>query len=317
MVILLTGLITTACINRKVITVAVDGREVKFTTYKTTIRKILESKNIHVGPKDRVTPSLDSKPGRYDTIIIKRAVSIDVAVDGREIKIVSSEDTVDSMLKAEGITLSDEDKVLPGRDAELKDNMKVLITRVETKIVTEHVPVNFKEIVKNNKALPNTKRQIVQEGRNGEKIITASVVYENGKEVSRKILNETIIKEPTHRLIVQGTYPLMPVSRGGDIMPYKRAFKVRATAYWAVRGVGKTYTASGRKAVRNPDGFSTIAVDPSVIPYGTKLFVEGYGFAIAADTGTAIVGNKIDVFFDTYKEACRWGAKYVNLYVLE
>ncbi len=109
----------------------------------------------------------------------------------------------------------------------------------------------------------------------------------------------------------------MPVSRGGSIMSYSRVFEARATAYWAINGVGKTYTASGRKAVWNPDGYSTIAVDPKVIPYGTKLFVQGYGFAIAADTGTAIKGNKIDVYFNTYRQACDWGAKYVKVYILK
>ena len=99
-------------------------------------------------------------------------------------------------------------------------------------------------------------------------------------------------------------------------MAYSRIIKVKATAYSAVHGIGTTYTSSGRKAVRNHDDYSTIAVDPNVIPIGTKLFVEGYGFAVAADTGTAIKGNAIDVFFDTRRESSKWAVKYVNVYVL-
>lgn len=82
-------------------------------------------------------------------------------------------------------------------------------------------------------------------------------------------------------------------------------------------GVGKTYTATGRKAVRDPSGYSTIAVDPKIIPYGTKMYIEGYGYALAADTGGAIVGNKIDVYFDTKNEALNWGVKHVNVYILK
>src|SRR3712207_7625161 len=75
------------------------------------------------------------------------------------------------------------------------------------------------------------------------------------------------------------------------------------TLFRSVNGVGSTYTSSGRKAIRNPNGYSTIAVDPRVIPFGTKLYVEGYGYAIAADEGTSIIGKTIDVYFNTYKEA--------------
>jgi len=118
-------------------------------------------------------------------------------------------------------------------------------------------------------------------------------------------------------IVVKGTKPTMIASRGGNNLSYSRVFTARATAYWAEDGIGKTKTATGRMAVRNPDGYSTIAVDPKVIPYGTKLFVENYGFAIAADCGSAIKGDRIDVYFNTRKEAYTWGIKYVKVYVLD
>jgi 3D (Asp-Asp-Asp) domain-containing protein len=195
--------------------------------------------------------------------------------------------------------------------------MNVKVVRVDIKAITETVPVQFKEVIKVNKSLANTKKLISQEGKDGEKKVTTQITYEDGKEVSREIVGETIIKNARDKVIVQGTYPYMPVSRNGSIMSYSRVFQAKATAYWAVSGIGKTYTASGRLAVWNPDGYSTIAVDRSIIPYGTKLFIEGYGFAIAADTGSAIIGNKIDVYFNTIQQARSWGAKYVKVYVLK
>lgn len=77
-----------------------------------------------------------------------------------------------------------------------------------------------------------------------------------------------------------------------------------------------TITASGRKSVRNPIGISTVAVDPTVIPYGTYLYIEGYGYAIAADTGLSIKGYKLDLFFNSYSEACNWGRQHVNVTIL-
>ena len=68
--------------------------------------------------------------------------------------------------------------------------------------------------------------------------------------------------------------------------------------------------------LRDPNGYSTIAVDPSVIPLGTKVYVEGYGYAIAADTGGAIKGNRVDLFFNTEAEASNWGVRNLDVYIL-
>lgn len=87
---------------------------------------------------------------------------------------------------------------------------------------------------------------------------------------------------------------------------------MESTAYY-----GHGITASGLKPVRNPDGISTIAVDPNVIPLGTKVYVSGYGLAIAADTGGAIKGNIIDVFLNTHEECMSWGRRQVTVQILE
>lgn len=304
-------------IKRKTITLIIDGQPVKFVTYKSTVNQALQKQNITIGSKDKVTPSLQSKLTENETINIKRAVNLKVSVDGKVRNIQSCEETIDSMLKAEGITLYNEDQVIPDIKTKISDQMVINIIRVESKTIIENIPIAFKEVVKNDKNLPNTKRRIIQEGRNGEKQIAYRVVYENDKAVSKEIICESIVKQPIDRQLVQGTYPLMPVSRGGNPMAYRNVFRSRTTAYWAVNGIGKTYTASGRKAVRDPEGFSTVAVDPDVIPFGTKLFIEGYGFAIAAESGSAIKGNIIDVFFDTKREALDWAVKNVNVYLLK
>lgn len=79
---------------------------------------------------------------------------------------------------------------------------------------------------------------------------------------------------------------------------------------------GGTKTASGMPTKRDPNGISTVAVDPSVIPYGTPLYIEGYGYAVAADCGTAIKGKTIDLFFNSYQESANWGIKYVTVTIL-
>ncbi|MCM8710218.1 ubiquitin-like domain-containing protein [Clostridium sp. SYSU_GA19001] len=304
-------------INLKTITITIDGNSTQIKTFKTTVQAALKEQNIQVGPKDKIEPNLNSKISNNSTINIIRAVNVLLSVDDKELNVLTSDENVASVLKAEGIVLREQDKISPSIDTKLSEGLKIKVTRVDTKTFTESQSISFKTIIKNDNNLANTVRKTTQEGQNGEKQIITDVTYENGKEVSRKVVSENIVKNPVDKIVVVGTLPVLPINRGGDPIPYTKVFKARATAYSPTGGATSAYTASGRKAVRNPDGYSTIAVDPSVIPYGTKLFVQGYGFAIAADTGSAIKGNTIDVFFDTKAEALRWAVKYVNVYVLK
>ena len=98
----------------------------------------------------------------------------------------------------------------------------------------------------------------------------------------------------------------------GTIGNVVKTLTMESTAYY-----GHGTTALGLKPVRNPNGLSTIAVDPNVIPLGTKVYVSGYGLAIAADTGGAIKGNIIDVFLNSYEECYSWGRIQVTVQILE
>lgn len=88
-------------------------------------------------------------------------------------------------------------------------------------------------------------------------------------------------------------------------------YSMTATAY-----TGNGFTATGLKPVRDPNGLSTIAVDPSVIPLGSKVHVEGYGYAIASDTGGAIKGNKIDLYMNSVAECLSFGRRTVTVTII-
>lgn len=86
-----------------------------------------------------------------------------------------------------------------------------------------------------------------------------------------------------------------------------------STAYTASAG---SLTASGLAVERNPNGISTVSVDPTVIPFGTYLYIDGYGYAIAADRGSAIKGNEVDVYFNSESECYNWGRQNVKVTIL-
>lgn len=92
---------------------------------------------------------------------------------------------------------------------------------------------------------------------------------------------------------------------------YKEVYTMMSTTY-----AGDTITYMGTTPVRDPDGISTIAVDPSIIPLGSKVYIPGYGLAIASDTGGLIKGNRIDLFLNSEDECINWGVQTVSLYLI-
>ena len=100
-------------------------------------------------------------------------------------------------------------------------------------------------------------------------------------------------------------------SNGSSSGQYKKELSMEATAY-----AGDGITAMGTATVRNPNGISTVAVDPSVIPLGSKLYIPGYGYAIASDTGGAIKGNRIDLFMNSEAECNQFGRRQITVYIV-
>lgn len=305
--------------NMKQITIAVDGKAHKVTTFSSSYAAVLMKENIKVGPKDKAVPSLDSKVENGSIINITRAVKVKIAVDGKSLDVESAEANVGDMLAAEGVKLSDQDKVSPSKDSKLQDGTEVAIVRVNTSDVTQVSPVEYATVVKNDSSILKGVKKVVQTGQAGEKSAVFKVTFENGAEVSRALVSETVTKEPVQQIVATGTSVAVAktasTSRGGDFSSSK-VINMKTTAYNSAE-TGSNITASGAVAVRNSSGYSTIAVDPSVIPLGTKVYVEGYGYAIAQDTGGAIHGNIIDLYFNSMSEVNAWGVRYLNVYILQ
>lgn len=327
MVVLLSVFITAGVtVNKKTVSIVIDGKETKIVTYKNYLGKILDDNNIKVSKNDKISKNLDSKVKDKDTIYIKRANDVKVSVDGKVLSLKSTEDNVQDMLNKNGIKLSSEDKVIPSKEQKLVSGMKVSVIRVTSKLLKQSQALDFTVVEQNDNNLEKGKKKVVTEGKKGEKVTTTKVVFENGKEVSKKIVSESVTKNPINQIVAVGTMSAVRPSRGGgSSLGYSRVIKVTATAYSndeasTGKSAGDPYfgiTATGTRARRNASGYSTIAVDPRVIPLGSKVYVEGYGLAIAEDIGGAIKGNRIDVFVDTVSQANAWGVRQVNVYILK
>jgi 3D (Asp-Asp-Asp) domain-containing protein len=153
----------------------------------------------------------------------------------------------------------------------------------------------------------------VQNGFDGELYQRFTVLHINGKPVLKSLLEERK-KEVIPAVFLMGPQGFQG-SRGAGSFERAKVMTMESTAYTpsAGRGSRATFrTATGRRAA-----YGVVAVDPRVIPLGTLVFVEGYGFAIAADTGGAIKGNKIDVCIESYREAIQWGRRDVKVHIFK
>jgi peptidoglycan DL-endopeptidase CwlO len=198
---------------------------------------------------------------------------------------------------------------------------------------------NLKQLNENKKTLQDLIKKFEQEKisaaqlikENEEKLIAhaVSVIDSNSSNISDmrsalQTLNSLYpqlstdsVKKKSKTYIDSGNKKLadliakstQPVDNSGDT--YKATFTMSATAY-----SGGGLTALGLKPVRDPANLSTIAVDPSVIPLGTKVFIPGYGYAICSDTGGAVKGNIIDLYMNSIEECFSWGRRAVTLHVI-
>jgi uncharacterized protein YabE (DUF348 family) len=300
---------------RKTLVISIDGKEATFVTYKGTVKDVLQENGIQLSSKDKVQPSLESKVSEKETIIVKTAIPVEIKAGGMKVQVQTAEDTVEDMLDAEKNTLKDQgiefdkdvDEVSPSLDSKIEGNESVQLVKVETKDITEKQKINFDTIVEKDENLDSSVQKVKSEGVNGEKEITYQIIYKDGVEISRNVKSTKTILEPQNKVVVKGTGQVY-ASRGGETVPYKKKFNFTATAY-----SNHANTATGRAPVRNEGGISTIAVDPRVIPLGSKVYVEGYGYAIAADTGGAIKGNRIDIYFNSSSECNSWGVRPVDV----
>lgn len=307
----LMGMTIIICNTRKNFIVTIDGKPTKITTFKKTYGEALKAQGIEVGSKDKTSPGLDSEIKSGSNVLVKKAVNVEVQVDNKALAVQTAEDSIEKMLEAEGIGVQEYDKVSPSLDTPLSEGMKVAVVRVEAKVLKDNQPIDFTTVVKKDDDMEEGATKVVQEGTPGEKEIATRVIYENGKEVSRKVVSETVKSQPVQKVVAMGTLGVLTPSRGSKIL-FKNSLSLRATAY-----SGGGHTASGTHVRRSSNGYSSVAVDPRVIPLGTRLYIEGYGYAIAEDTGGAIKGNRIDLYFDTEGECNSFGVRNVKVYILK
>ncbi len=268
-----------------------------------------------------------NEEGLRPEITVRRNQLIYINNGGQSVVTNTYGETVGELLERTNMALKEGDAIDVPLETMTYDGMELNIDRwtTATEFIYEEIPFET-EYVKTNKMLKGDEK-VVTEGVNGELKHTAKVVCFNGQEVSREIIATEQTAAPVNKVIKQGTLEAQEgkltigdgviVTAEGKVYTYNKTMKVKATAYTHTdAGCNKT-TATGT-TVR----WGTVAVDPRLIPYGTKMFIVSndgrfvYGLSAAEDCGGSIKGNRVDLYMPTTKQCFNFGVRNCTVYFL-
>lgn len=290
----------------KTITLVVDGHQFKVHTFKRTVAEVLAENNIRLGPADEVSPEPDHLVDDGMKVDVIRAFPVVIKAGGREKRVLTVPSRVGDILKKAGITPGPQDVVKPEADKILTAAGEIRVIQVTTEVIKENVVLPYQVERTSDPTLEKGLKRTVKQGKNGLARTTVRITLWDGKPVKREVVDREVIKQPVNQVVAMGT--ITSVSRGSLRFNFREARIMHSTAY--------TYTGRNTATGLRP-AVGLVAVDPSVIPLGTRLYIEGYGFAKAADRGSSIQGDRLDVFLESLEECRRWGVRRVKVYILE
>src|SRR5690625_2200661 len=331
------------------ILLTIDGDTEEYHTTAKTVGEFFREEDLTFSKHDEISHT--NIEILHDNIEIKVDTAFPVVVkDGTEKKkLWTTGGTVKELLEENDISFKKKDEVKPGLDKKVKKDMEVSIVHIKTddEEVEESIP--FETVEEDDESLEKGETRTVTEGKEGIVLKTFEITYENGKEVDREVVDEEVIEEGQNEVIAIGTKEEVVIeettsndntnqtatkpksnntkkeskdSNASDTQSSSepsssKVLTMEATAYGPDCSGCSGVSATGMNLKSSPAP-KVIAVDPSVIPLGSRVWVEGYGEAIAGDTGGAIKGNKIDVLFPTEAEAAsKWGRRTVQVKILD
>jgi 3D (Asp-Asp-Asp) domain-containing protein len=301
-------LLATGWFAQRKVVIQADGRQIAVRTIYSKPEAVLSQAGIKLGPKDEYRMSTKTI-GNGTVIDVYRAVPVTVVRQGKTEAIVTAKPTVGELVESMGYR-ENQVQTEPGFQTLIQKGMQIKLIVLKTKLEEREAAAPFSVVRKPDPELEKGVERIAEAGQNGIKVITYREHFADNEKVSEEPVSEKIKVAPKPEVILVGTRDTVATSRGA--MRFSRTRIMEATAYLPTDGSGNGITATGIPARRG-----IVAVDPSVIPLGTRLYVQGYGLALAADVGGAIVGNRIDLCMDHRNNAINFGRQTVKVYILD
>ncbi len=279
------------------------------TTYETTTKRVdsfLETHGIDYVPEEDLIDA-ELYDGISDDMVINVTKAFDVflEVDGEKLTYHTLPGmTAADLIKVLKVTVGQDDIVSCDLDKKLLKGDKVIVKRVTFENVVEEEETDFDEVTKADSSMQIGKVQVTQKGRKGKTEKTYKVMYVDGKEVEKTLVSSEVIKKKRDKIVSYGT----KITSGKPSKYEEKITGVRAYSYYYS---GNPHGAYGLKCE-----YGTCAVDKDLIPLGSLLYIQGYGYAIANDVGSGIKGKTVDVYMEKSIQCNIWGARNVNVYII-
>ncbi len=308
--------------------VITDGDQVTVhTSYAENLDEVLNEAGIHLDENDFYTTQTTDAGSE---ITLQRAQTVTVDYCGQQLQLSTYGGTLEDLLKTNGLEYTGDYAASVAAETMTYDGMEVAIDKTIMNSETYTVEIPYDVVYCYDDTLPAGQEAVLVEGVAGQKRCTADVVYKNNQEIQRTVLEETVISEPSTQIVGMGTgervdeeqtQPLIGdgviVLPTGEVLTYTSSAQFLATAYTHF-DAGCDMTTSTGTTVRH----GVVAVDPTVIPYGTRMFIvtnDGYcvyGLSTAEDCGGDIKENRLDLYMDNLTDAFNFGRRNCTVYFL-
>jgi resuscitation-promoting factor RpfB len=300
----------------KQVLLEVGGIRTTLHSHASTVGEAILEAGIRVYRADRLSPDPTTPLEHGMHITLERSIPVNVRLDGHTLRTRTHRARVGDVLADLGVTINGQDYTVPAFDASLIEDMEIQVFRVTESVIVEQSPVPFDTVWQGDPNQEIDTTGLMEEGAPGVLERRIRLRYENNQVVERRVEGESMILAPRNRVMGYGTKIVVRTlqTESGPV-DYWRVVRMLATSYSAsTAGVSPTSPHYGRTrtGILMRDGI--VAVDPNVIPLNSNVYVAGYGVGLAADTGGAIKGKRIDLGYadENLKLWYRW----VDVYML-
>lgn len=308
------------------VTVLADGSSKSVQMhFGDTVADALAEAGVNLSSLDVVSSAKTAKVTDGMKISVTRRCHVNIEADGKTIAMIAREGTVLDALTQAGIQLGTDDTTSVNKTDPVSEGMTVRVGRITYRDVTTTEAIAYSTVTKKDSSLNACTKRVTTKGQNGTKTIVTRQKLLDGNVLESSVVKTEVTKQPVNEVVTVGTKSLgrayasvrsdgTLVDQNGKTVSYRKLYTGQCTAYHC-----GTRTSTGQR-VR----YGLVAVNPKIIPYGSKLYICSpngkvvYGYATAADTGGAAMSGQIvaDLYFPSDSQCANFGRRTMNVYVL-